>query len=399
MKRRKFLGMMAGAAAMAACSGAHRDSSASTPKPMSAAGPPDMVHLAGIRKGSSNQTLRRAVRTAALSATDFSWLSKGDSVFIKPAHNSGNPYPATTHPEAVSALVALLKEKGAGRVIVGDMAGIQHVKLTPDKLTGSTRKLMTKSGLADAMEKAGAELYFWEEAGWDAFYEDRPVKGSNWKKGLMMPKILKEVDHIVLMPRCGRHALAGSTLGLKCAVGYWRTDTRLEYHRDAATFQEKTAEANTVPTLLEKQRMVISAADRVLACFGPDKGYVAAPATGVVMASTSVVAHDMVSLAWLLEMHRAAPEGERFFFNDPYTNQVVVNLANRWVVSKLDGWGQAMDTEKLIRNDINTIWDDRVLAHAFKIFSGAPKIELVKANPAVDDKIVGRLTALTGLSL
>ena len=88
----------------------------------------------------------------------------------------------------------------------------------------------------------------------------------------MMPNILKDVDHIVLMPRCGRHVLAGSTLGLKAAVGYWRTDTRLEYHRDAATFHEKTAEANTARILLDKQRIVVSAADRILTTFGPDDG-------------------------------------------------------------------------------------------------------------------------------
>ena len=136
----------------------------------------------------------------------------------------------------------LLKEKGAGRVIVGDMSGIEHVKLSSGGLSGSTRQLMEAAGMAEAVRAAGAEMHFFEEAGWQAFYEDSPASGAHWKRGLMMPNILKEVQHIVLMPRCSRHVLAGSTLGLKAAVGYWRTDTRLEYHRDAATFQEKTAE-------------------------------------------------------------------------------------------------------------------------------------------------------------
>ena len=83
----------------------------------------------------------------------------------------------------------------------------------------------------------------------------------------MMPEILKSMQHIVLMPRCSRHVLAGSTLGLKAAVGYWRHDTRLEYHHAASSFHEKTAEGNTVGTLLKKQRLVISAADKVLATF------------------------------------------------------------------------------------------------------------------------------------
>ena len=238
-----------------------------------APGKPARVALAGLERGASPKTVKSAVRAAAESATNFSWLSKGDAVFIKPALNSGSPYPATTSPEAIGAVVEILKEKGARRVIVGDMCGIEHVKLSQEGLSGSSRSLMEASGMARAAEAAGAELHFFEEAGWAAFYEDFPAAGSHWKQGLMMPSILKEVDHVILMPRCARHVLAGSTLGLKAAVGYWRTDTRLEYHRDASTFQEKTAEGNTVNTLLKKQRLVISAADKILTTYGPDKGF------------------------------------------------------------------------------------------------------------------------------
>ena len=81
------------------------------------------------------------------------------------------------------AIVELLKEKGAGRVIVSDMSGIEHVKLTPDKLKGSTRALMHASGIAQAAMDAGAELHFPEEAGWDAFFEDYPVDDTFWKAG------------------------------------------------------------------------------------------------------------------------------------------------------------------------------------------------------------------------
>ena len=189
-------------------------------------------------------------------------------------------------------------------MIVGDMSGVQYLRFSPTSLSGSSRALMASSGMARAVQASGAELHCFEEGGWNAFYEDFPAAGSNWKHGLMMPNILKEVQHIVLMPRCSRHILAGSSLGLKAAVGYWRHDTRLEYHRDAATLQEKTAEGNTVSTLITKQRLVISAADKLLTTFGPDKGYVFEPDNGLIIASDSVVAHDMVSLAWLLENRR-----------------------------------------------------------------------------------------------
>jgi len=159
------------------------------------------VALAGVERGSEDRALMRAVGETARAATDFGWLASGDAVLIKPALNSGNPYPATTSPEGIGAMVELLKEKGAGRVIVSDMSGIEFVKLTPESLKGSSRELMYATGMAQAALEAGAELHFPEEAGWDAFFEDYPVDDTYWKGGIMMPDILQEVDHIVLMPR------------------------------------------------------------------------------------------------------------------------------------------------------------------------------------------------------
>jgi len=397
MQRRAFLKVMAQLAAVALYwrkeGVAHSQPVTGTRLP--ALGQTSRVSLAGVGRGASSQTVKSAVRAAAESVTNFSWLSRGDAVFIKPALNSGNPYPATTSPDAIGAVVEMLKERGARRVLVGDMCGIGHVKLSQDGLSGSSRRLMESSGMARAAEAAGAELHFFEESGWSAFYEDFPEAGSHWKQGLMMPTILKEVDHIILMPRCARHALAGSTLGLKAAVGYWRTDTRLEYHRDASTFQEKTAEGNTVETLLKKQRLVLSAADKILTTFGPDKGLVVQPEIGLVMASESVVAHDMVSLAWLLENRVSVPLSEKEGFKDPYGSQFMVSAANHWVVSKLGGLGQAIDSERLSRNDINTIWDDRVLDRAYRIFGNVPAVVLEEANDVVPQALVKRLAECT----
>jgi len=353
----------------------------------------ERVVLAGVTKGSSEDAIKSAVRESALAASDFSWLSKNDSVFIKPVHNSGVSYPSTTSPIAIAAMVTLLKEKGAGRVIVGDMSGVEYVKLTPDGLSGSTRKLMEATGMAKSVQAAGGELHFFDEAGWNAFYEDPMASGAHWKAGVMMPNILKDVDHIILMPRCGRHVLAGSSLGLKAAVGYWRTDTRLEYHRDAATFHEKTAESNTARTLLQKQRLVISAADKILTTFGPDKGYVHEPETGLIIASESVVAHDMLSLAWLLENRRHIPADKQNGFMD--TSPLVARLGNYWVVGKLGGWKPIIASDTLIKNDLQTIWDDRILNHAYQISGGAPKLTIETMKDAVSDDLKKLLSEMT----
>jgi hypothetical protein len=103
-------------------------------------GPVAHISISGVPTRTSVPELMIAVRQAAEASTDFSWLSRGDSVLIKPAVNSGNPYPATTHPAGVKAMIMLLKEKGAKRIVVSDLAGIEHVKLSPEKLRGSTRE-------------------------------------------------------------------------------------------------------------------------------------------------------------------------------------------------------------------------------------------------------------------
>lgn len=220
------------------------------------------------------------------------------------------------------------------------------------------------------------------------------MAGSHWKGGLMLPEVLRQVDHIVLMPRCGRHALLGSTLGLKAVVGYMRFDTRLEYHHQAAFIHEMTAEANTVSTLLNKQRLVVSAADKILATFGPDKGLVLTPEVGLVMASTSVVAHDLVSLAWLILNRRDVPEGQMGILGDPNSSQLVVNLANHAVAGMLGGWMAGFTAQKLKRHEMTTVWQDRVLARACQVMGGTPRVELRPAGGELPRGLQGELAGM-----
>jgi uncharacterized protein (DUF362 family) len=342
-----------------------------------AAGAAVPVALAGVPRGARPEDVARAVRATALAVDDLAWLRRGDTVLVKVACNSGNAYPATTDPVAIRAMVELLRERGAGRVIVADMSGVQAVRFSKDRTRGSTRALMTENGIARAAREAGAAVHAFEEAGWDGFYEERPTVSGTWAGPVMLPAVLREVDHIVLMPRCSRHVLAGSTLGLKAAVGWWRHDTRLEYHRDASTFSEKTADANFVPTMLASQRLVLTCATQLLTAFGPDTGYVHTPETGLVFASRSIVAHDMVSMAWLLEGRREMPAGKRHgLLDDPNGSGTFVNFANRVVVGWLGGTGAVLRTEWLPRYDLETVWDDRVLRRAFTVAGGVPRVEL-----------------------
>jgi uncharacterized protein (DUF362 family) len=294
-------------------------------------------------------------------------------------------------------MIRLLKERGAGRVVVGDMSGVGHLAQRPDGCKGSTRALAESAGLLHPVLAAGAEWTFFEESGWASFYEEQPAPGSHWRSGVTLPDVLKEVDHIVSMPRCSRHSLLGNTLGLKSVVGYMRYDTRLEYHHAASSIQEKTAEANTVPTLLQKQRLVVTAADKVLATFGPDLGHVITPPQGLVIASRAVVAHDLISLAWLIVHWHQAPRRNKRSLTDPSSSKLVANVANRVVSGVLGGWKSGISAEGIEHSPQPDIWRDRTLRRAFEIMGGVPDIRLHPTQPTISPQLLAEFSSMVAL--
>ena len=383
----KFAGHESGIRGGSEASASESDGSCKYPP-----GPEKRVAMEGLDKSAPEESVCDAVRRVAEAATDFSWLSQGDTVFLKPACNSVNPYPATTHIGGVAAMIRLLKEKGAKRVIVSEMSGVSvdsAVRLTPRGLHGSSRKILKKNGMLDAALAAGAEVYFPEEDGWAAFFEDGPVSGSHWQSGIFIPNILKECDHIVLMPRASRHMILGNTLGLKAVVGYMRTDSRIEYHRYASTIYDKTAEANTLPTLKNKLRLTLTVATRLQSTKGPDAGFVSVPGTGLVIASDSLIAHDMLTQAWMNINRKLLPGSQRTFYRDPHI--WIHNIINRYVVMALGGPVQALKTENFRAKPSGNVFKDPVLKRAFQLEGGAPAISLVDVNGSVPEALMSDL--------
>jgi uncharacterized protein (DUF362 family) len=231
--------------------------------------------------------------------TDFTWLSKGDRVLIKIALNSGKRYPATTDPWSAHCMVNLLKEKGAGKVLVGDQSSFGTVQWTKDRQEGSSRQLAKSAGLLNVIEDSGAEPCFFEEFGWDAYRPTFPEGEHHWERPIMIPAKLDEVDHIIYLPRVSSHILAGNTLGFKLAVGFLRSDSRGEFHRGGKQFYAMYEEINQVPEIASKLRLVVSSGRSVLALVGPNDGPIAKPDYGLVLASDDLLAHEMLAYAWL----------------------------------------------------------------------------------------------------
>jgi uncharacterized protein (DUF362 family) len=333
------------------------------------------VAVQALAKGSNDSQIMAAAKRVAEAATDFSWLSLGDSVLLKPASNSGKDYPATTSPLAVRATVALLKEKGAGRIVLAEKPGVEWVLHTRDKQKGSSRECLTKNGLHAAAIESGAEIHYFEEAGYDAYFGVRPVTANHWKGDLFLPNILNEIDHVIVLPRVSRHVLAGSSLGLKAAVGWLRDDSRLELHRDGRTFYDKIAEINQAAVLREKVRLYLTVATKVQTTIGPDMGYKTEPAPGLVIGSESVLTHDMIALGWLLwNTEKLTPGFRRIGLMDGYA--WFPGAINRGFVGYVWGIRELVNSESYSKADITSVRKDPVMARAAALMGGFPEVEL-----------------------
>jgi uncharacterized protein (DUF362 family) len=231
-------------------------------------------------------------------ATDFKWLSRGDRVFLKLAMNSPFEFPRTTDPWAVDSMIRLLKGKGA-KVVVGDSGGCGHVRWTPDEKKGSSRQEAEKLGLLKIINENGAEAVFFEESGYDSFFGTSPTGSHHWQKPMWITAAVKDVDHIIYLPRVSSHSLADLTSGLKIGVGFLREDSRLAFHEGAGDFAPMYEEINQVPEIAPKIRLCVSSGRSVASLVGPDVGPVTTPDYGLIFASNDLLAHDLLAYSWL----------------------------------------------------------------------------------------------------
>lgn len=234
------------------------------------------------------------------SSTDFSWLSRGDSVMVKLALNSANPYPATTDPWSLHAMIRILRDKGAGRILVGDSSGVESVHWTRKKNRGSSRENCRKAGLLQVIEDNGAEAVFFEERGYDAFLPMEPEGRHHWKEPAFVTSAVNDADHIVYLARVSSHVMGDITSGMKIGVGFLREDSRRIFHCGGDDFYSLYEEINQIPAIKSRLRLTVSSGTKVLSTFGPDHGHVAFPETGLVIASEDLFAHEILAYAWLL---------------------------------------------------------------------------------------------------
>ncbi len=233
-------------------------------------------------------------------STDFTWMSRGDSVFIKLALNSGNTFPATSDPWSLGFMIRLMREKGAGRIMVGDSSGVESVHWSKEGRKGASRECCKQAGLLDVIEQNGAETVFFEKLGYDAFMSVYPEGQHHWKEPLWVTTAINGADHLIYLARVSSHIMGDITSGMKIGVGFLREDTRKAFHQGGEAFYAMYEEINRISAISSKLRIAVSSGRKVLSTFGPDNGHVTEPDMGLIMSSEDLFAHEALAYAWLL---------------------------------------------------------------------------------------------------
>jgi uncharacterized protein (DUF362 family) len=200
-------------------------------------------------------------------------VNEGDEIWLKPNFNTADLPPASSDPEFVKAVIELLFEHGAGKVILGESSMVSL----------SARKVLAETGMIAKAEEAGAELIFFDEGRWV-----KVSTGGKYLKEVSLPENALKAEKLVYVCCMKTHRWAKFTLSLKLAVGFMKPSERMMLH--ARHLEEKIADLN----LVVNPNLIIMDGRKCFITGGPANGELREP--NVILASGDRIAIDVEAL-------------------------------------------------------------------------------------------------------
>ena len=200
-------------------------------------------------------------------------VERGNEILLKPNFNTGDAPPGSSDPDFVKAVIELLYEHGASKVILGESS----------MFSLSTRKVLEDTGMLRKAEEAGAEVAPFDEGKWV-----KVSTGGKYLRRVSLPERALESKKLVYVCCMKTHRFAKFTLSLKLAVGFMKPSERMLLH--ARNLEEKIADLN----LIAHPDLIIMDGRKCFISGGPACGELRNP--NVVLASGDRIAMDVEAI-------------------------------------------------------------------------------------------------------
>jgi uncharacterized protein (DUF362 family)/Pyruvate/2-oxoacid:ferredoxin oxidoreductase delta subunit len=224
------------------------------------------------------EKLYAALKKAAIAA-DFP-SAEGKTVLLKPniVMDSAPAKAVTTHPVFLSAVIRLVREWGASRILVGDSPGLQGPNFTA-----------RGSGLGEAAKETGAE---WVDFTRGTMELNCP-EGKTQRR-FTVSKVLQSVDWVISLPKLKNHQLMYYTGAMKNLFGLVPSVTKSPYH---VRYPSRESFASMIVDLNVAVKPVYAFMDAVVAMEGPGPSGGTPKQVGLVLASANFLAMDAAACA------------------------------------------------------------------------------------------------------
>jgi len=158
---------------------------------------------------------------------------RGKSVLVKPNFNTGDTPPGSTHNDSIRAIMKIVREHGAGRIVLGERSG-------PAK----TSTVFREKGIFDMAAELGFECLLFDEMPKDRWVKVDPP-GSHWRNGFLFAKPVLEADAVIGLCCLKTHQYGGHfTMSLKLATGMVHRRNMRELHTSVFNQRKMIAEMN-----------------------------------------------------------------------------------------------------------------------------------------------------------
>lgn len=285
LSRRRVLrlaSLAAGSAALSAACGSQASPGSRAAAPTSGGSSAGVSRVALIRSDD-----RVAGTRAAIDLLQPTGL-KDRSVFLKPNYNTADPAPAATDTPLLEALVAELRNAGAGAITVGDRSGM-----------ADTRRAMETKGVFALADRLGLQALVLDELDRDG-WQRVAAEGTHWPKGFAFARPALEAGAVVNTCCLKTHRFGGDfTLSLKNSVGLVAKVVPGDPHNYMGDLHSSPHQRLMIAEINQAYSPALVLLDGVEAFVdgGPEAGRKVRP--GVILAGSDRVAVDVVAVALL----------------------------------------------------------------------------------------------------